>query len=181
MFGGAIYVAKNSTITVTGGSYSGLKSSKSGGAITNLGTATINNATFNGCSSQMGGAIANAVSSATTKAIMYISGLNISSCSATEGESNAIITLGDLKLTGENTIAEDICIARVSSSLQGTIALSGIASHTAKLKISFADGSINIGDILAGNFDNVEIDVNGTTSQSNTTIESGINWEAFPA
>lgn len=182
-FGGAIYIGADTTASISGSWFNGLKSTKSGGAITNLGSATISSSSFTYCSSQMGGAIANAVASITEKAIMYISGLNISGCSATEGESNAIITLGDLKLTGENTIEEDICIARVSSSLQGTIALSGIAAHTTKLKISFADGSVSFSDILAGDYDNVQINVSGTSSRSATIDNlnsSGINWDEYP-
>ena len=80
----------------------------------------------------------------------------------------------------ENEIAEDVCIARVST-IQGTISLSGISTHTNLLKISFADGSVSFTDILAGNYDNVEIDISGTKSKNNTTIPSGINYTEFSA
>ena len=190
MYGGAIFVSGKtenynaSELIITGGTFDGLSTSVAGGTITNLGICRISeNTKINNCFSQIGGAIANALSSLTDFAKLYLSNTTISNCTALAGESNGIANLGEIYLVGQNTINSDIGIIRGMTELgyiklaQGSIALNGISTHTNQIPISFIDATIN--DYTNLDFSSLNLDINGTRCKENVTIPSGINWFEF--
>jgi len=191
VFGGAIYLSTgDGNVVINGGSYTGLKSSTAGGAITNLATININNVTFTSCSSRMGGAIANSVYSTGNSifnitlvpANLYMGDVTFSGCTATDKESNAVVNIANLYLTGpvmQTTSDQDICIARITvlavKSAQG--AIYNNTSNQYELSISYGDASLE----SSTDFSTIVLNASGTKSEKNASIPSTITVNKYSA